>query len=557
MSDAVPSLVSVPAGAPATSVPAGARIGLIALLLAEILYLSVSFDTETLAPVNSVWTVLAGWSPQYLRVAIAAVCAVALIAVTGIRSVRWTNAGAQERVSRGWLAFHLVAFAIFIWLTRRFLTGSASVPVYPGVWTASWLLTGAVMVASWAQAAFPQKHWWTTARENRTVIAVSLLTGTAIWTATFITESVWVPLARYTFNVVTWLLGLFYSGTISRPDQLIVGTSTFKVLISPECSGYEGIGLILAFLTIYLFLLRKELRFPGALVLLPIGAAAMWILNVGRIVALIAIGSAGWPAIAAGGFHSQAGWIAFNAVALGFVALTSRSGYFKRRVELRDESVSNARPSVTDNSTTATLGPFVALLGGAMLTGAFTAGFDWLYGVRVVAVLAVLWMCRRSYRALDWRCSWTGGAIGAGTAILWVVMFPATLNEPGAWPVALQSADTLTAAAWLAIRLFGYELVVPVVEELAFRVYAMRRLIASDMDGVPVGRFTVVSFVVSSLLFGALHGPLWVQGTLAGMAFAGALYRRRRFGDAVLAHATTNGLIAIYVFVTGEWSVWS
>jgi CAAX prenyl protease-like protein len=136
-------------------------------------------------------------------------------------------------------------------------------------------------------------------------------------------------------------------------------------------------------------------------------------------------------------------------------------------------------------------------------------------------------------------------------------MFPATLNEPSAWPLALQSADTFTAGAWLAIRLFGYVLVVPVVEELAFRVYAMRRLIDSDVDGVPVGRLTVASFVVSSLLFGALHGPLWVQGTLAGMAFAGALYRRRRFGDAVLAHATTNGLIAIYVFVTGEWSVWS
>jgi exosortase E/protease (VPEID-CTERM system) len=555
MSDAVPSVVSVPAGATVTTVPAGARIGLIALLLAEILYLSISFDTETLAPVNSVWTVLAGWSPQYLRVAIAAVCAVALIALTGIRSVRWTSAGAQEGVSRGWLAFHLAAFAIFIWLTRRFFTGSGSVPVYPGVWTASWLLTGGVMVASWAQAAFPQKHWWTTARDNRTVIAVSLLTGTAIWTASFISESVWMPLARYTFNVVTWLLGLFYSGTISRPDQLIVGTPKFKVLISPECSGYEGIGLILAFLTIYLFLLRKELRFPGALILLPIGAAAMWILNVGRIVALIAIGSAGWPAIAAGGFHSQAGWIAFNAVALGFVALTSRAGYFKRRPG--GESLPNPGLSVADSSTTATLGPFVALLGGAMLTGVFSAGFDWLYGVRVVAALAVLWMCRRSYRALDWRCSWTGGAIGAGTAILWVLMFPATLNEPSAWPLALQSADTFTAGAWLAIRLFGYVLVVPVVEELAFRVYAMRRLIDSDVDGVPVGRLTVASFVVSSLLFGALHGPLWVQGTLAGMAFAGALYRRRRFGDAVLAHATTNGLIAIYVFVTGEWSVWS
>jgi len=28
-------------------------------------------------------------------------------------------------------------------------------------------------------------------------------------------------------------------------------------------------------------------------------------------------------------------------------------------------------------------------------------------------------------------------------------------------------------------------------------------------------------------------------------------------GDAVLAHATTNALIALYVFTSGRWSVWS
>ena len=97
----------------------------------------------------------------------------------------------------------------------------------------------------------------------------------------------------------------------------------------------------------------------------------------------------------------------------------------------------------------------------------------------------------------------------------------------------------------------------PVVEALAFRVYALRRLAHAEIDTVAVGSFSLFSFVISSLLFGALHSGLWVQGTLAGMAFACALYRRRRFGDAVLAHATTNGLLALYVFFTGQWSLWS
>ena len=88
-------------------------------------------------------------------------------------------------------------------------------------------------------------------------------------------------------------------------------------------------------------------------------------------------------------------------------------------------------------------------------------------------------------------------------------------------------------------------------------MYAMRRLIGHDVDSVAVGTFSLASFVISSLLFGALHGALWIQGTLAGMAFACLLYRRRSVGDAVLAHATTNAVIALYVFSTGRWSLWS
>ncbi len=35
-----------------------------------------------------------------------------------------------------------------------------------------------------------------------------------------------------------------------------------------------------------------------------------------------------------------------------------------------------------------------------------------------------------------------------------------------------------------------------------------------------------------------------------------ALYRRRELVDSVVAHATTNALIAAYVLATGAWSLW-
>jgi CAAX prenyl protease-like protein len=111
------------------------------------------------------------------------------------------------------------------------------------------------------------------------------------------------------------------------------------------------------------------------------------------------------------------------------------------------------------------------------------------------------------------------------------------------------------ATVWLVFRVIGSVITVPIAEELAFRGYLCRRLIASDFQDVPMGKFTWFSFVLSSVLFGILHGR-WFAGTLAGLAFALVLYRHKRLSDAVWAHAITNALIAVYVLSTATWTMW-
>jgi CAAX prenyl protease-like protein len=93
-------------------------------------------------------------------------------------------------------------------------------------------------------------------------------------------------------------------------------------------------------------------------------------------------------------------------------------------------------------------------------------------------------------------------------------------------------------------------------EELAFRGYLIRKLVAKDFENVPLGQFSWFSFMLTSILFGLLH-ERWVAGTLAGMGYALALYRRGQLGDAVIAHMTTNALIAIFVLTQAKWSLWS
>jgi exosortase/archaeosortase family protein len=108
-----------------------------------------------------------------------------------------------------------------------------------------------------------------------------------------------------------------------------VGSGDFVVEIGNQCCGFEGLGLILVFSLVWLFFLRKEIRFPRSLILIPAGMLAMWLLNGIRIAALIFIGAHGAPQIAMRGFHSQAGWVSFCGVTLGFAAFMRDSPWLR------------------------------------------------------------------------------------------------------------------------------------------------------------------------------------------------------------------------------------
>jgi len=75
-------------------------------------------------------------------------------------------------------------------------------------------------------------------------------------------------------------------------------------------------------------------------------------------------------------------------------------------------------------------------------------------------------------------------------------------------------------------------------------------LLSPDGSGI-----SGISFLVSSVAFGALHGR-WLAGILAGMIYAAAQYRRGEISDAIVAHMVTNALLAAYVLIFGHWAFW-
>ena len=186
-----------------------------------------------------------------------------------------------------------------------------------------------------------------------------------------------------------------------------------------------------------------------------------------------------------------------------------------------------------------------------MVTAAFSNGFDRLYPLRVVAVAGALLAFRRVYARWDWGWSWPSVWIGGAVFILWMAFERVTTGVGATLGAGVAALGPGESAVWVGFRVIGSVLIVPLVEEMAFRGYLLRRLAAADFEGLAASRFNWTAFLLSSAAFGLLHGRL-LAGTVAAMAYALALYRRGKLGDAVVAHMTTNGLIAGSVLLFGK-----
>lgn len=456
-----------------------------------------------------------------------------------------------------WLGAHAVALSLFAWLSVSLLNNPPQGALLNGLIVLC-LVLGAGVVVLGSLAFLPAGAWREIFRGTGDAWAYVLVLGAGACVAAAFAERIWYPLARWTLFLSGAMLHPFLPGMMVDPSARTLGLPNFIVEIAPACSGYEGIGLILVFTTAYLWFLRREWRFPRALLLIPVGVAAIWLFNAVRIAGLVVIGGLVSPEIAMKGFHSHAGWILFNVVALGscLIArkvswLTTTGRTVERTTETQDQS-----------AVAAYLMPFLAILAAGLVIGAVSAGFEWLYAGRIVAAAAALWYFRATYRKLDWRAGWPALAAGAAVFVLWIGLerFTGAGTSAGV-PAPLTQVSAFVRFGWIALRIVGAVVTVPIAEELAFRGFLLRRLASADFESVDFKSvaertFQWLPFLISSIAFGILHGERWLAGTLAGMIYALILMRRGRIGEAVIAHATTNALLAAWVLSTGQWQLW-
>lgn len=180
-------------------------------------------------------------------------------------------------------------------------------------------------------------------------------------------------------------------------------------------------------------------------------------------------------------------------------------------------------------------------------------------GIRVLAVATVLFLCRS---AIDLSVTRWAGSMGVGVAVfaIWIapeLAFPGYREafsfgqEARGFPEEARS-DPLA----LALRVLRAAVLVPIVEELFWRAWLPRWLLNHDFRAVPMGTYTRFTFLVTAALFAVEHGRYWDVGLAAGLIYNAWMWRTRRLGDCILAHAVTNACLAAYVIAAGEWQYW-
>lgn len=179
-----------------------------------------------------------------------------------------------------------------------------------------------------------------------------------------------------------------------------------------------------------------------------------------------------------------------------------------------------------------------------------------VYPAMTILVGFSLYLYRKAYReevrlSLDWLSILAGFFVFA----IWILpegLYP-QIGHSEFNPYA--QATGYGVYVLIGFRLIGAVLVVPLMEELFWRSFALRFLIRSDFKSVPLGRFTWFSFFLGSVAFGIEHHR-WLVGILAGMVYAGLLYRSKNLFSPILSHMITNFTLGIYVLLTQQWSFW-
>jgi CAAX prenyl protease-like protein len=204
----------------------------------------------------------------------------------------------------------------------------------------------------------------------------------------------------------------------------------------------------------------------------------------------------------------------------------------------------------------------LALRGSLPTDGSSPIDPHWIYGATVLLVGGLLIWFWREYGELSLQNLPTlkevlvGIVVGVVVFVLWINL-DAPILRLGDPSASFKPVDAQGGLDWplIAVRLVGAALLVPVMEELFWRSFLMRWIDRPQFETVVPQQVTLKAIVLSTFVFMLAH-TLWLAAIIAGLAYALLFVRTGRLWVPVISHAVTNGVLGVWVVMTGRWEFW-
>lgn len=196
-------------------------------------------------------------------------------------------------------------------------------------------------------------------------------------------------------------------------------------------------------------------------------------------------------------------------------------------------------------------------------------GYEAVYTLKVLLVAGSLWVYRREYPAFSTAGFTLAVAAGGVGCLVWILLAELQAAIPGmqeflntilqggraGYDPYSSPAGAAARIAFVAVRLMGLAVVVPLMEEIFWRGFLSRYLISDDFRSVPQGTFTRWSFAIVVAAFALVHPE--ILAAVVWCAMINGLYRKSaNLWACVVMHAVTNGLLGAYILMTDNWQLW-
>ena len=326
-------------------------------------------------------------------------------------------------------------------------------------------------------------------------------------------------------------------------------------IIAPTCAGTEGLFLSTALLLTLIAIEHDRLHLPKALGFVAMAAALTFIVNSLRLALLFYIGTHWSTEIATNGFHSNFGVLTMVVVSATFTAAIHR--YASRAPAARQPAIrpaaTSGRGEITDAQDTRLIMPQMVMIGCVLVFGLVSGKFNWCYPLTIAIVASVLWRLKAIDSLARWKITLPSVAAGMIAFAVWIALVRPDLAASQAFANTLFSQSALVSSLWLLSRLIGSIVIVPIVEEMAFRGFLLPWITNRLESRLGLALARASALATTSIMFGLAHADM-LAATAAGLIYGCIKLYRAKYTDAILAHGITNICLCLYALQNEYWS---